>query len=202
MAEQEMGPGDEPSNVIRLFWTGPHAWPGCESENALPSLPKHSGVYLCTFPYRDGFLIYVAGLTRKPFRARFVQHRREYLRGAYNVLDPVQARNGVRSEIWHGWHYWRAHNDEFAARRNEIQAAATRQLSAFRVFVTDIEPRSRVPERLEAAIMRGLYAAPSPFCDMPDKGMFLAQKRSSDEPITVLNCCASKLHGLPKLLPI
>ena len=87
---------------MRLFWSGPHAWPGFESQNGLPPLPKHSGVYLWTFPYQDGFLIYAAGLTRQLFRQRFGQHKREYMRGAYNVLDPVQAGNGVRSEIWHG----------------------------------------------------------------------------------------------------
>lgn len=197
-----MNPVDEPPNAVRLFWSGPHAWPGFESQNGLPPLPKHSGVYLWTFPYQGGLLIYAAGVTRQLFRQRFAQHKREYLRGAYNVLDPVQAQNGIRSEVWHGWSYWRAHGDEFAARRNEIQAAVTRQLAAFCVFVTDIEPKGRAPERLEAAIMGGLYAAPPPFCDIPDKGMFLAPRRSGEEPITVLNGCASKLHGLLARLPI
>ena len=202
MAEQEMNPVDEPPNATRLFWSGPYAWPGFESQNALPPLPKHSGVYLLTFPYQDGFLIYVAGLTRRLFRERFTEHKREYMRGAYNVLDPVQAGNGVRSETWRGWGYWRAHGDEFGARRNEIQAAVTRQLAAFCVFVADIEPQGRAPERLEAAIMRGLDTAPPPCCDIPDKGMFLARRQSGEEPITVLNACASKLHGLPERLPI
>ena len=96
-------------------------------------------------------------MTRRPFRQRFAQHSREYLRGAYNVLDAAQAQNGVRSEIWHGWSYWRAHGDEFAARQSEIQAAAKRQLAAFRVFVADVESQGRAPQRLEAAIMGGLY---------------------------------------------
>jgi hypothetical protein len=155
-----------------------------------------------TFPYQDGFLIYAAGLTRRPFRERFGQHRREYLRGAYNVLDPVQAGNGVRSYIWRGWGYWRAHSDEFAARRSEIQAAVTRQLAAFCVFVADMDLQGRAPERLEAAIMGALCAAAPPFCDFPDKGMFLARRRSEEEPITVLNACNSKLYGLPERLPI
>lgn len=106
-----MNPVDEPPNAMRVCWSGPYASPGFESQNGLPPLPKHSGVYLLTFPYQDGFLIYTAGVTRRPFRTRLNQHKRECLRGAYNVLDPVQAGNGIRSEIWHGWGYWRAHGD-------------------------------------------------------------------------------------------
>jgi hypothetical protein len=197
-----MNPVGEPPNTIRIFWSGPHAWPGFESQNRLSPLPKHSGVYLLTFPNQDGFLIYVAGLTRRPFHQRFAQHTREYLRGAYNVLDPVQAQNDLRSEIWHGWGYWRAHRDEFAARQSEIQAAAKRQLAAFCVFAADVESQGRAPERVEAAIMGCLYAAPPPLCDIPDRNMFLAPRLSSEEPITILNSCASKLLGLPERLPI
>jgi len=118
------------------------------------------------------------------------------------MFDPAQAGDGVRSVIWRGWGYWRAHGDEFTARRNEIQAAVTRQLAAFCVFVADIEPQGRAPERLEAAIMRGLDTAPPPFCDIPDTKMFLAPRRPEEERITVLNACASKLHGLPERLRI
>jgi hypothetical protein len=50
--------------------------------------------------------------------------------------------------------------------------------------------------------MRGLYAAPPPFCDIPDKNMFLAPRLSGEEPISVLNACASKLYGLPERLLI
>jgi hypothetical protein len=45
-------------------------------------------------------------------------------------------------------------------------------------------------------------AASAPFCDVPDKGMFRAARWKSEEPITVLNTCASKLHCLPDRLPI
>ena len=47
-----------------------------------------------------------------------------------------------------------------------------------------------------------LYAAPPPLCDIPDRNMFLARRLSSEEPITILNSCASKLLGLPERLPI
>jgi hypothetical protein len=111
-------------------------------------------------------------------------------------LDVAQLKNGVRSEVWHGCGWNAAKRAEFAASRSEIEEAARRLLTAFRVFVTSVDPHSRVPERLEAAIVNCLYAAPAPICDVPDKGMMLAPKRNSEEPIAVLNACGSELHGL------
>src|SRR5262249_10846835 len=89
----------------------------------------------------------------------------------------------------------RAHSDEFAARRNKIEAAVTRQLAAFCVFVADIELQGRAPERLEAAIMG--WTAPPPFCDIPDKGMVLAPRLSGEEPITVLNAAPASSTVYP-----
>jgi hypothetical protein len=144
----------------------------------------------------------LAGLTRRLFRQRFREHTRLYLSGDYTVLDVAQLKNGVRSEIWHGWGWNAAKRAEFAERRSEIEEAARRQLAACRVFVTDVDPQGRVSERLEAAIMNYLYAAPAPLCDVPDKGMMLAPKLDSEEPISVWNACGSKLHGLPERLSI
>jgi hypothetical protein len=187
---------------MRVFWSGPHAWPGFERQGEPASLPSHSGVYLWTFEYQDGYLIYGAGLTRRLFRQRFREHTRLYLSGDYTVLDVAQLKNGVRSEIWHGWGWNAAKRAEFAERQSEIEEAARRQLAAFRVFVTEVDPQARVSERLEAAIMSCLYAAPAPFCTVPDRGMMLAPKRDSEEAIFVWNSCESKLHGLPAQLSI
>jgi hypothetical protein len=84
-------------------------------------------------------------------------------------LDVAQLKRAVRSEIWNGWGWNAAKRAEFAARRSEIEEAALRQLAACRIFVTNVDPQGRAPERLEAAIMNRLYASPAPFCDVPDK---------------------------------
>ena len=82
-----------------VTWSGPYAWPGFEKINVLPPLPDHGGVYLQTFEHRDGrYVLYAAGITRQRFRRRFMQHNRAYLSGDYNILDPAEACNGVRSE--------------------------------------------------------------------------------------------------------
>jgi sigma-B regulation protein RsbU (phosphoserine phosphatase) len=58
-----------------------------------------------------------------------------------------------------------------ASRHPRNSAAVTRQLAAFCVFVADIEPQGRAPERLEAAIMRGLVEQLMPAAI--DPGQFL-----------------------------
>jgi hypothetical protein len=42
-----------------------------------------------------------------------------------------------------------------------------------------------------------LYHEASPLCDVPDRGMMLAPRWETEEPITVWNVCGRKLHGLP-----
>jgi hypothetical protein len=188
--------------IIEVMWNGPCSWPAFEDENNLRPIPKSSGVYLQTFRYQDGYLIYAAGLTRRSFLLRFEEHTRKYMNGKYNVLDIAAAQLGIRKEIWHGWGYARRHREEFEERKVKILDAVRRQLSGFHIFVTDIGREPRVLERLEASIMNNLYQQPSPICDIPDRGMQLSPRRDSEKKITVKNSCAVLLHGLPELLEI
>ena len=183
---------------MHVSWSGPHAWPRFESANGLSPLPSHSGVYLLSFEHQDGNILYAAGLTGGPFRERFVEHTREYMASRYTILDPIEARNGVRSEVWHGWGEARKpeRRAEWETRRVELQGAARQQLAEFRVFVADVQPK-RVQERLEAAIMNRLYCDGAP---LPDRGMFRAPRLEGEEPISIRNTCTSKLYGLPEQL--
>lgn len=158
--------------------------------------------YLQTFEHRGGYLIYLAGITRRPAPARFREHTRKYLNGDYNVLDVDAAQQGRRQEVWHGWGYARAHREEFEARKQEIREAVHRQLAGFRIFVADVGDGPRLLERLEAAIMGYLYQQPPPICEIPDKGMFLAARRPAEPPITVRSVCSVVLHGLPACLEV
>lgn len=189
------------ARTIEARWEGPYSWPGFESNNPYPAIPKLAGVYLMTFEYQNGYLIYAAGLTRRPVPTRFKEHTNKYLNGEYTVLDICAARQGIRKEIWHGWGYERRHREEFEERRTAIRNAVRKQLAAFRIFVTAIEGE-RVLERLEASIMANLYKQSSPICDMPDRGMQLAPRWDSEETIIVKNNCAVTLHGIPAFLDI
>ncbi|MBD0328360.1 MAG: hypothetical protein ICV68_18230 [Pyrinomonadaceae bacterium] len=191
--------------TIEVTWDGPYSWPGFERDNHLPPIPQLPGVYLQTFEYQGGYLIYAAGLTRRPAPKRFRQHTRKYMNGEYNVLDIAAAQQGVRREIWHGWGYAREHPEELKERKPIILDAVRKQLAGFRIFITDtvdMRREARVLERFEAAIMGNLYQQPSPICDIPDRGMHIAPRWDSENPIIVRNSCATLLHGLPALLDI
>lgn len=180
---------------MEILWNGPYGWPKFEGD--LPVLPQHSGVYLQTVEYRKGYLIYCAGLTRRPMRKRFAEHTRKYLRGDYNVLDIAAMKNGVRKEIWHGWGWSPEKRLKFEKRKRKILQAVRKQLEGFRIFVADVNTEERILERLEASIMKTLDKQPSPFCDIPDVGMMLASRWSSEKRISVTNRCSVRLHGLP-----
>ena len=190
------------TTTIEVKWDGPYSWPTFESENNLHSLPKIRGVYLQTFEYEGGYLIYGAGLTRRPVPTRLREHTRKYMNGEYNVLDIAAAQRGIRREIWHGWGYARKHRTEFEERKPIILEAVRKQLAGFCIFVTDLGREPRVLERLESSIMNNLYQQPSPICDIPDKGMQLSPRWDSENVILVKNNCAIIFHGLPIFLKI
>ena len=196
-----------PAEVARLVleWRGPFSWPGFEESAGLPTIPREPGVYLQTFSCGTGFAIYGAGITKRDAATRFREHTRKYLNGEYNVLSVPAGERGIRDVIWRGWGYARAHRDEFETRRNEIQDAARSQMSAFKLFLADPDvlcPGVRLRERLEVAVMNCLYAQPSPLCDLPDTGMFLARRRMAEAPVIVENVSRSQLHGLPRYLEL
>ena len=190
------------SIALQITWNGPYAWPTFEGQTGLQSIPKLSGLYLQTFEYKSGYIIYAAGLTRRPVPARFKEHTQKYMNGEYNVLDINAAQQGIRKEIWHGWAYAKEHRDEFDERKLEIIDAVQKELDGFRIFVADVGDEPRILERLEASIMENLYRQPSPFCDIPDKGMFLSPRWDSEEPVVIESDCLVTIHGLPRRLEI
>ena len=192
--------GSDRINTLQIVWTGPYGWPGYSAE--LPLLPQHPGVYLQTVQYRDGFLIYAAGLTRRPFAARFAEHTRRYLAGDYHVLDIAAMQRGVRKQIWEGWSWSTRKRAVFEKRKNDIVSAVRHQLAGYRLFVADLGLTGRTLERVEAAIMNTLYCCPPPLCDIPDKGMRLTPRRDAEEPILTINHFPAHLCGLPKELQI
>jgi hypothetical protein len=193
-------------DMLELRWEGPFGWPGLAPAGRVISLADSpvatcSGVYLWTVEYLNGFLIYAAGITRRPFVKRFREHTRAYRAGIYTLFDVASLQRGVRKELWHGfWMKKRAaeKQSEYDRRREELRAAAELQLSNYRVFVAPLGPEPRLLERIEASIMNALYSAPAPASDIPDRGMALAPRWSSEQPITVRNATGSLLHALPE----
>ncbi len=190
------------TTAIDIEWIGPFAWPKFETESDLPAIPKHPGIYLMTSAYKTGYIIYAAGITRRPIPIRFREHTMKYLSGDYTILDMSVMKLGVRKEIWHGWGWTPEKRKDYERRENELAEAARKQLAAFRIFVANVGKMPRILERLEATIINTLYKDAPPFCDIPDRGMMLAPRWKSEIPITVFMHCAVKLHGIPQQLEI
>ena len=86
---------------IDIEWRGPYAWP--KAKCGLPRAPALPGAYLLTVEYRNGDLIYGAGITRRTVSRRLVEHTRHYENGVYTALDIEAMHAGVRSEVWRGF---------------------------------------------------------------------------------------------------
>ncbi len=188
--------------AMTLEWAGPYSWPGFEKQNNLPSVPKHSGIYLMTSNYGEGYAIYAAGLTRRPISTRLREHTRKYMTGNYTILDLEALHKGVRKELWHGWGWTPKKREMFDRRKEAILGSARRQLKGFRIFVANVDPGPRILERIEAAIMNALYQQLPPLCGIPDKGMMLAGRSESESPLTIMNSCTARLHGLPTTISV
>ena len=115
--------------VIELRWEGPFGWPGADTAGRVKSLAdatiaSSSGVYLWTVEHLNGFLIYAAGVTRRPFVKRFREHTLAYQTGLYTLFDIPALQQGVRTEIWHGF-FWT---------KNALQRSKTNMISVEKHF--------------------------------------------------------------------
>jgi hypothetical protein len=187
--------------VLELKWQGPYSWPGLTTPQ-LPPTPNLPGVYLQTFPYLDGFLVYAAGITRRPISKRLREHTRKYLSGDYTILDVAAAGRGKRLEHWHGWGWTAEKRREYETRRVELERLAAEQLQGFRLFVAAPLSAPRLLERIEAAIMKAVYAAAPPVCDLADRGMQLSARWPMEEAILVTNQSGAPLYGVPPRMEV
>lgn len=183
-----------------LIWEGPFSWPGYEEKNKLEKMPDKEGVYLLTFEFNDGYLLYAAGVTNST-KTRFSQHTKEYFKGNYTILDVNSAKNGERKEIWHGWNYAKQHHDEFLNKKNILKGAIEYQLLSFNIFIAEVNEK-RKRERIEASIMLNLYHTKEYWSDLADRGMHLNARYNSEMPILIKNICEYKIYGIPEYIEI
>jgi len=185
----------------QVAWQGPYAFANYEKFNGYDKIENIPGVYMFTFDYKDGVILYGLGVSNS-VRDRILAHGRNYRSGKYNVLDVNAAKQGIRKEIWHGWSYAEKHKQEYLDNEREIQKAVEQQLKSTKVFVAPISDE-RKRYRIEAAIMHQIYSKEEPWCDLPDRGMNLMKGRyTSEVPILVENMTPVKIYGLPEKLEI
>ena len=192
---------DTNTNQVDLNWQGPFALMGSDVALCFEcSAAREPGLYLWTFEFRGGYLIYGVGLTTRPLAKRLTEHIRGFSSGQYTILKWRTAQNGIREEAWHGM--WKGYDSperqaERLARHVEIEIAANEMMSKMRVFLAPLPPNKRVLNRLEAAIMKILYAGSGPVVELPDKGVHLEPRKPSEPPLLVHNNTPYMLHGLP-----
>ena len=116
-------------------------------------------------------------------------------------LDIKAAQKGEREEIWHGWQYAKAHQNEFIKQKNYILKAVENQLKSFRIFIVE-NSDVRKRERIEAAIMQKIYNSKEPWSELADRGMFLKGRYNWEMPIIMKSIISEKIYGLPEMLEI
>lgn len=192
-------------NSYLLRWSEPLVLQGCEGELVFNSpIANQSGIYLFTVEYDNGYLIYMAGWTLRPFKKRLKEHINTYRKGTYTIFDSKRLQNGERVELWHGlWMNKTTNTPErrqmFVSRYQELEPAIESLLCAFRIFLAPLNTQRRVVARIEAAIMNILYSGLEPISIIPDKGMALAPRWTSERPFLVNNASTCCLHGLPSI---
>jgi hypothetical protein len=192
-----------PAAEYHISWQGPFSllYPDTDScfDNAAVNEP---GVYMWTYKYRNGYLIYGAGIAYKRALApRLKEDRRHLFKGEWTILDAASAEQGLRKELWHGTE-WSGYNsderkDEGRRRAAEIEGVARGMMGHMRVFLGPLPREQRVIERVEAAIMCRLYGCGSPFSQLPDVGMHLLPRRTNEPSITIHSHSPVKLYCIP-----
>jgi hypothetical protein len=184
-------------NNLDVEIEGPYGWPRFEgSQSKLPITP---GVYLLTFDYKDGFIPYGFGITRRPMRKRFLEHTREYVTGNYNILELDAAQHGTRKIAWKGWGWTPEKRADFEARKSQIVLLAHQQMSATRIFIMQLGVEPRLLERMEGALGKHFYQNKEGLCD---RGMLLMPRWGKEEPISVTFQSGPILYELPSQLEI
>ena len=171
---------------------GSFGWP--KRENGHPPLTEIPGVYLTTVEYKDGFLPYGVGITRRPVKRRFIEHTRNYVKGEYNILDLDYAQQGIRKVVWKGWGWTPEKRADYEARKNQVIALAHQLMLGTHIFVIETGTAPRLLERIEAAIANHYYKQVD---ILFDRGMLCMPRWKTEEPIFAMFHCQSNLYGFP-----
>ena len=184
-----------------IHWKGPFDWPLPRQDSPLRRM---LGVYMTAAEGTTGYVVSGIGLTKRAVSKRFGEHRREFLKGKYTILDVNAWKKGIREEIWHGM--WSGYDSserkaEFKRRETELQEHARTHMQGTSIFVAEVED-NRLQHRIEASYIEVLYTAPKPYCDLPDRGTHRKPRQTGEVPIVVTNHSDCLFVNLPATVEI
>jgi hypothetical protein len=127
---------------ISVSFQGPFsARPGTLEIDVPNELKRLAGLYLWTVSYEGGYLVNYVGKTKRPFSARFRDHRNWY-RDGKDILDPDCMPKG---ENW--------------LVENPTPELIIRFLACYRVFLAPLDVDDATLVRIESAIIQKLLSA-------------------------------------------
>jgi len=163
---------------------------------------RHSGIYLFTVQYNDGYLVYYVGETGKSFFERIKEHAIHYFGGNYRVYDPKAFKNAQKTLIWQGM--WQRDTKDrmpiYIDKCHALVPIIRDFLKLLDIFVAPFEAETRLRRRIEGAFARHLRQQPPPIGNFQDDDIRYIQRKRDETPIHVRISCSHKLHGMPSTL--
>jgi len=160
---------------------------------------KNAGLYMFTFEYNSGFIVWFDGFSTRNVSNRLNDHIKNILRGSYSILDVNEANAGRRVEIWHGFYFTKNESKkrEFDEQRQLLLPSIFTMIKGLHIFFVPLNESRRVLSRIEAAIMNQLYNSSGITSDFPDKGMHLEPRWPEETAFRVIVEKSPIIHGLP-----
>ncbi|MBP7654308.1 hypothetical protein KA977_12855 [Candidatus Dependentiae bacterium] len=182
-----------------LHFHGPYSWRhngDCVFDS--PHI-KSSGIYLHTFPYTNGFIVYYVGETGDSFQARLTTHAKGYISGEYRLLDYDALCKGEKKYIWQGlWKTDRVHLfSEFYDKYDEYVVSIKKIMDNMNLFIAPLEADQRMRRRIEGAIGRHFLTNPGFIGQLPDTDNKLWYRKNEETPLKFRITAASKIFELP-----
>lgn len=160
---------------------------------------KNAGLYIFTFGYNSGFIVWFDGFSTRNVSVRLNDHIKNILRGSYSILDVNEANAGRRVEIWRGFYFTKSESKkkEFDERRQFLLPSIFTMIKGLHILFAPLSESRRVLSRIEAAIMNQLHNSSGLTSDFPYKGMHLEPRWPEETAFRVIVEKGPIIHGLP-----
>ena len=162
------------NEILNLSLKGPFKWIDPNGNDIFTSPEgKLKGIYLWTIPFQEYYLTHYVGETERTFCKRLLEHAKEFLSGAYNVYDPDLFLEGKKEPLWEGM--WGSRPEKkigvFLDKYPELAPQIQKFVRLFEIFLIPMDEKTRIMERVEAAIAKHLNEQEGVIGSFQDSGV-------------------------------